>query len=160
MKSGGRGAMLAFFLAWPLTIFWPAAAEAKTVQIDDSGTAALEPSVGLHWKSVSPSRANGGNLMIGSSTIRVRLNLMPWLHRSARIYLNLPAQAPGPITLSWTTQGRLLPGQLQSGNRFLVYAGPVTAPVLEDTLSVQYGVDGTLVQRAFPVTFHFETDEN
>jgi hypothetical protein len=160
MKSGCRGALLAFFLASPLTIFWPAAAGAKTIQIDDSGTQALEPSVGLRWKSVAPSHTGGGNLMIGTSTIRVRLNLMPWLHRSGRIYLNLPAQAPGPISLSWLTQGRLLPGQLQSGNRMLVYAGAVTAPFLEDTLTVQYSVDGTLIRRAFPVSFHFEMDEN
>jgi hypothetical protein len=159
MKGGIGATLLAFFLAWPLTIFWPAAAAAKTVLIDDSGTQALEPSVGLHWKNVAPSRRSGGNLMIGSSTIRVRLNVMPWLHRTGRIYLNLPAQAPGPLTLSWTTQGHLLPGQLQSGNRLLIYTGAITAPVLEDTLTVQYGVDGALVQRAFPVTFHFEMDE-
>jgi hypothetical protein len=159
MKAGFSGAMAAFFLACALTIIWPAAAGAKTIQIDDSGTQALEPAVGLRWKSVAPSRAGGGNLMIGTSTLRVRLNVMPWLHRTGRIYLNLPAQAPGPIALSWTTQGHLLPGQLQSGNRMLVYAGAVTAPFLDDTLTIQYSVDGTLVRRAFPVTFHFEMDE-
>jgi hypothetical protein len=160
MMVGFSRALPAFFLAWPLTIFWAGAAGAKTVEIDDSGTQTLEPSVGLRWKSVAPARTGGGNLMIGSSTIRVRLNVMPWLHHSGRIYLNFPAQAPGPIALSWLTQGRLLPGRLQSGNRMLVYAGAVTTPILEDTLTVQYSVDGTLIRRAFPVTFHFEMDEN
>jgi hypothetical protein len=160
MKSGCRGAMLAFFLACPLTIIWPFAAGAKTIQIDDSGTQTLESSVGLRWKSAAPSRTAAGNLMIGTSTIRLRLNVTPWLHHSGRIYLNLPAQQPGPIGLSWLTQGRLLPGQLQSGNRMLVFAGAIATPFLEDTLTVQYSVDGTLVQRAFPVSFHFEMDEN
>jgi hypothetical protein len=160
MNLGRRGAMSAFFLAASLSIIWPPTAQAKTTLIDDSGTQALEPSVSLRWKSAAPSRTGGGNLMIGTSTIRVRLNVAPWLHRSGRIYLNLPAQQPGPIAISWLTQGRLQPGQLQSGNRMLVYAGAVTAPIMEDTLTLQFSVDGTLVRRTFPVTFHFEMDEN
>jgi hypothetical protein len=74
--------------------------------------------------------------------------------------LNLPAQQPGPISITWLTQGRFIAGQLRSGNRVLVYAGPITTPFLEDTLNVQYSVDGSLVRRTFPVTFHFETDED
>jgi len=156
-----RGTPLsAFFLACAFSIIWGPQAHAKTIQIDDSGTQSLEPSVSLHWKSVVPSRSGTDNLMLGTSTIRVRLNVMPWLHRSLRIYLNLPAQQPGPLAISWLTQGRFIPGQLRSGNRVLLYAGPITAPFLEDTLNVQYSVDGSLVRRPFPVTFHFETDED
>jgi hypothetical protein len=156
-----RGAPLpAFFLACALSIIWAPQAHAKTIQIDDTGSQALEPSVSLRWKSVTPSRSGTDNLMLGNSTIRVRLDVMPWLHRSLRIYLNLPAQQPGPIAIWWLTQGRFIPGQLRSGNRVLLYAGPITTPFLEDTLNVQYSVDGSLVRRPFPVTFHFETDED
>jgi hypothetical protein len=156
-----RGASLsAFFLACALSIIWAPVAFAKTIQIDDTGTQSLEPSVSLHWKSLAPSRSGADNTMLGTSTIRVRLNVMPWLHRSLRIYLNLPAQQPGPISITWLTQGRFIPGQLRSGNRVLVYAGPITTPFLEDTLNVQYSLDGSLVRRSFPVTFHFETDED
>jgi hypothetical protein len=149
----------AFFLTAAFCIIWPAAARSKTVQIDDSGTQALEPAVSLRWKTAAPSRTGGGNLMIGTSTVRVRMNVMPWLHRSGRIYLNLPAQPPGPIAVSWLTQGRLLPGQVNSGNRVLVYSGPITAPFMEDVLTLQFSIDGSLVQRTFPVTFHFEMDQ-
>ncbi len=148
-----------FFLACALSIIWAAAARAKTVQIDDSGTQALEPAVSLHWKTAAPSRTAEGNLMTGTTTLRVRLNVAPWLRRAGRIYLNLPAQPPGPLGVSWLTQGRFLPGQVRSGNRVLVYSGPITTPFMEDVLTLQFSVDGTQIRRTFPVTFHFEMDE-
>ena len=150
----------AFFLAHALSIIWASAAQAKTTTIDDSGTQALEPAVSMRWKTAAPSRSGAGNLMVGTTTIRVRINVTPWLHRSGRIYLDLPAQQPGPITASWITQGRLSSGQVHSGNRALVYAGPIATPFMEDVLRFEFSVDGTLMRRAFPVTFHFEMDES
>jgi hypothetical protein len=90
----------------------------------------------------------------------VRINVLPWLRRTGRIYLALPAQQPGPIELAWTTQGRLMPGQIQSGSRVLVYAGPITSAFMEDTLTFQFTVNGALMRRAVPVTYHFEIDED
>jgi hypothetical protein len=148
-----------FFLAVALTITWASTAHAKSVILDDSGSQALEPAVSMRWKSTRPSRARADNLMVGTTTIRVRINVLPWLRRSGRIYLVLPAQPPGSLSASWITQGRLLPGQMQSGNRVLVYAGSITTPFIEDVLKFQFGVDGTLLQRAFPVSYHFEMDE-
>jgi hypothetical protein len=158
---GSRGAMApAFFLACLLSIIWAQAALAKTTIIDDSGTQSLEPSVSMHWKAATPSRSAPDTMMVGTTTIRVRINVMPWLHRSGRIYLSLPAQQPGPITASWVTQGRFSPGQLHSGNRVLVYSGPISTPFMEDVLKFQFNVDGTLIRRAVPVSFHFEMDED
>jgi hypothetical protein len=159
MSRSGSPWSATFFLACALSIIWPAAARAKTIAIDDSGTQAIEPAVSLRWKSATPSRGGADNLMIGTTTIRVRINVTPWLRRSGRIYLNLPAQQPGPISASWTTQGRLQPGQVHSGNRMLVYSGPIAAPFMEDVLTFQFSVDGTLIRRTFPLTFHFEMDE-
>ena len=160
MMTAARRAQPAFFLTLALSIIWTSAAQAKTITIDDSGTQALEPAVALRWKTAAPSRSAASNLMVGTTTLRVRLNVAPWLRRSGRIYLNLPAQMPGPITASWIAQGRFLPGEVRSGNRMLLYAGPISTPVLEDVLKVQFSVDGTLIRRAFPVTFHFEMEEN
>jgi hypothetical protein len=148
-----------FFLALAFSIIWAATAHAKSITVDDSGSVAIEPSVLMRWKTAVPTRTAAGKLMVGTTTIRVRINVMPWLKHSGRIYLALPAQQPGPISLSWTTQGRFLPGQLASGNRVLVYAGPITTPFMEDTLTFQFSVDGTLMRRAVPVTYHFEMDE-
>jgi hypothetical protein len=163
MKMQGRRAGSHFFLALTFTIFsallWAAPASAKTVVLDDSGTQALEPAVALHWKSVAPGRSSNGNSMVGSTTFRVRVNVAPWMKRSARIYLLLPAQQPGPVTVSWTTQGKLLPGQVQSGNRVLVYSGLITRPYLEDEVNFLFNVNGALIKRAFPVNFQFVMDE-
>jgi hypothetical protein len=164
MKSQRHWRGLGFFLVLIFTIFWgtaaaPAPAYSKTIILDDSGTQALDPAVALHWKSVAPNRSGNSNLMVGSTTFRVRINVAPWLKRNARIYLLLPAQQPGPLSVSWTTQGKLLPGQLQSGNRTLVYSGAITRPFLEDEVTFEFNVDGALVKRAFPVNFQFVMEE-
>ncbi len=149
-----------FFLALALTIIWASTAQAKSITIDDSGSQALAPSVAMRWKTAAPARSAADNVMLGTTTIRVRINVMPWLRHSGRIYLALPAQQPGPIGLSWITQGRLLPGQVRSGNRVLVYAGPITTPFMEDTLTFEFSVAGSLMQRAVQVTYHCEMDED
>jgi hypothetical protein len=147
-------------LACALSIIWPQAVPAKTALIDDSGTQALEPSVRMRWHSAAPSRSGADNLIVGTTTIRVRINVAPWMHHAGRIYLDLPAQQPGPITASWSTQGRFLPGQVRSGNRVLIYAGRIETPFMEDVLTFRFSLDGSLIRRTFPVTFHFEMDED
>jgi hypothetical protein len=159
MKSARRTAR-DFFFALALTIISGGAAHAGSVTIDDSGTQALEPAVSMRWMTATPARSAAANVMIGTTTVRVRLNVMPWLRHAGRIYLSLPAQQPGPIRLSWITQGRFQPGQVQSGNRVLIYSGPITTPFLEDTLTLRFVVDGALLRRPVPVTYHFEMDES
>ncbi|MGH8209718.1 MAG: hypothetical protein ACREU6_08990 [Steroidobacteraceae bacterium] len=119
----------------------------------------LEPLVSMRWEAAVPRRSGDNNMLVGTTRVRVRLNVMPWLRHAGRIYLVLPAQPPGPITARWDSQGRLLPGQLHSGSRTLVYAGPITTAFIEDVLSLQFSIDGTLVRRPFPVSFRFEMDE-
>jgi hypothetical protein len=149
-----------FFLALAFGIIWTSAAQGKTTTIDNSGSQALEPLVSMRWKSAMPSRSGANNLMIGNTTIRVRLNVMPWLKRSGRIYLSLPAQQPGPIAVSWIAQDRFHSGQVRSGNRVLLYAGSITTPLLEDVLKFQFEVNGSLIRHPFPLSFHFEMDED
>jgi len=151
---------IAFFFALALSIIWAPSSDARTTVIDDSGTTTLEPTVRLRWSSVAPPRRGANNQMVGLTTVRVHLNLLPWLKRSGRIYLALPAQPPGPLTATWTAAGRLAAGQAHSGTRTLLYSGPVTAPFLDDVLRFQFAVDGSVVRRPFPVTFRFEFDED
>jgi hypothetical protein len=161
MMAASRSCLApAFFLACVLSIIWASAAQAKTTTIDDSGTQALEPSVSMRWQTSTPSRKGRANLMVGTTTLRVRLNVTPWLRRTGRIYLDLPAQPPGPIATSWITQGRFMPGQVHSGNRVLIYSGPIATPFLVDVMKFQFSLDGSLISRAIPVTFHFEMDED
>ena len=133
-------------------------AAAKTTVIDDSGTLPYAPTLALHWQQLSP-RPPLNNLLTGTLSIRVKLNVAAWLRHSGRIYLRLPAQQPGAMTASWTTQGRLLPGEITTGGRMLVYAGPITTPFIEDVLQLTVNVDAARMQQLYRVNFIFEMDE-
>jgi len=130
---------------------------AATYRVDDSATIPFESSVALRWRQVAPSRG-GDNAVEGSTTVQVRLNLAPWLKRNGRIFLVLPEQPPGQVAVRWTTQGRLLPGQLASGQRALVYAGPITMPTVDETLVLRIETDGTRLSSTHRLNFHFEID--
>lgn len=131
---------------------------ARTTVIDDSGTLPHDAALALRWQQLAP-RGSANNQMIGTLALHVKLNVTPWLHRTGRIYLVLPAQQPGALTASWTTQGRLLPGQVVTGQRTLVYAGPITTPFLEDMVQLTLSVDGRRVSQGYQINFHFEMDE-
>ena len=135
------------------------AAWAGTKPIDDTGTVTLQPTVGMRWQELSPRR-RASSLMEGTTRLRVRLNLQPWVGHTGRIYMVLPAQLPGNIEATWTTTGRLPPGSVRAGSRAQVYAGPVTAAVLEDTLTLTLTVDGTRMLQSYNVFFRFEIDED
>ena len=139
-------------------IIWLAAASAQAgTVIDDSGTLPYNAALALHWRDAAP---HGGapNLLTGTLQLRVRLNVSPWLHHTGHVYLVLPAQQPGAMNVSWTTQGRLLPGQLTAGGRALVYTGPITGPFFEDVVLLTITVDSRRMSQAYPVNFRFEMD--
>jgi hypothetical protein len=135
-----------------------AAAAAHTTVIDDSGTLPHDAALALRWQQLAP-RGAANNQMIGTLALHVKLNVAPWLHRTGRIYLVLPAQQPGALTASWTTQGRLIPGKVVTGQRTLVYAGPITTPFLEDMVQLTLSVDGRRVSQGYQINFRFEMDE-
>ena len=133
-------------------------ADAKTTVIDDSGTLPYDGPLVLHWQQLAPRRPVD-NRMSGTLTVHVKLHVAPWLRRSGRIYLVLPAQQPGTMSASWSTQGRLLAGNLSSGRRALVYSGLITTPFVEDVLQLTLVVDGTQMRQLYHVNFKFEMDE-
>lgn len=132
-------------------------ADAATYRVDEVGTFPQESSATMRWRQVAPSRG-GDNTIEGSTTVNVRLNLAPWLNRTGRLFLVLPDQPITPVRASWTTQGRLLPGQLVSGQRALVYSGPIALPILEETLVLKLEADGARMSSAQQLHFHFEID--
>ena len=132
---------------------------AATMPIDDTGTVTLQPTVNMRWQELSPRR-RASTLMEGTTQLRVRLNLRPWVGHNGRIYMVLPAQLPGNIEAAWTTTGRLQPGRVRVGGRTQVYAGPVTTAVLEDTLTLTLTVDGTQMRQPYNLLFRFEIDED
>jgi len=142
--------LIAFFsLALP--------ASAATFAVDDSTSYVHDANTSMKWKSVAPSRRTG-NLVEGATLVTVRLNLTPWLNKTGKIYMALPEQAIGQIKATWTTQGRLQPGQLVSGNRTVVFSGVVKSPLLEDTIALVLEADGQRLMSPQSLKFHFEID--
>jgi len=130
---------------------------AATYLVDDGASAPQESTALLRWRQIAPSRSRDNSLE-GAIAVVVRLNLAPWINRTARVFLALPEQGTAPVRVSWTTRGRLLPGALSPGNRALVFAGPITTPILEETLSLRIEADGSRLPGAQRLKFHFEID--
>ncbi len=129
---------------------------AATARIDDTGTS-LESITRMYWRQLAPSR-KVDNTMEGSAEVQVRLNLAPWAGRTGRIFMALPEQSMGPVRASWPAHGRFSAGSLISGQRALIYAGPITSPIMEGLLVLKLEVDGTRLQSIQRLSFHFEID--
>ena len=141
-------------------VLWAAAAgpaAAATYRVDDAASLPSETTALLRWRSVAPSRARD-DLLEGAVAVVVRLNLAPWLGRNARLYIVLPEQGTALTRASWSTQGRLLAGEISPGQRVLVYQGPISNPVLEETLTIQLDADGNRMSGTQRLKFHFEID--
>jgi hypothetical protein len=147
-----RTAVIGFVLAFSF-----AGANAATFRVDDSLTLPTEIAMPMNWRSLAPSR-DAGHAVEGASVLTIRLNLAPWLGKTGKVYIALPEQPVGQVTAEWTTQGRLLPGQLASGNRTLVFAGPIRAGLLEDTIVLKLQADGRRLAAPQRLQFYFEID--
>jgi hypothetical protein len=135
----------------------PRAGGVTSVTIDDGGTLVRSPTLQLRWNGSAP-HGRRDIVLSGTTLVQVRLNLTPWLRRIGRIYLVFPAQLPGVSHASWTTQGRLLPGQVVSGGRCLVYSGPIGSAYLEDLLQLSITVDAGQMQQNYTLNFRFEME--
>jgi hypothetical protein len=135
----------------------PSPARAATYRVDDSGTLPIESTALLRWRQTAPSRTRDDTLE-GATAVAVRLNLAPWVDRDASLFLVFPQQDSAATRVRWTSQGRLLPGEISPGERVLVYRGPITSPVLEETLTLHVEADGNRLARVQQLNFHFEID--
>jgi hypothetical protein len=157
--TSSRLASLTRPIAWLVAavVLSQATSSAATFRVDDSTSIPSETNVTMHWKSANPNRITG-NTVEGGILITVRLNVAPWLNKTGKIYMALPQQPIGPVNVEWTTQGRLLPGKLMSGERTLVYAGPIRSGTIEDTFVVKVETDGKRLASPQRMQFHFEID--
>ncbi|MFO1322831.1 MAG: hypothetical protein U1F15_02100 [Burkholderiales bacterium] len=126
--------------------------------MDDSSTIPFEAQTPMRWRNTTGGNRQMSNEIEGGATVNIRLNLQPWLNRNGRVYLALPQQPVGVVNVEWATQGRMLPGKLQSGERTLVFAGPIRTAFLEDNFSVRVVADGRRVNATQRLQFHFEID--
>lgn len=132
------------------------AVRAGTFIVDDSASQVLEPNVGLRWRSLSPGQ--GDHTVQGQTRVQVRLNTRAWVGQNAKIYMALPPQPSAVVRASWQAQGPMQAGQLQSGQRGLVWAGQVPGVLLEDVLTVTVETDGRFLNAPQALRFYFEIE--
>ena len=99
------------------------------------------------------------SLVEGRLDATLRLNTAAWRGQTGRLYLYVPAQASGTISVEWSSanNGPLMPGRLLSGQRGLLYSGVMPA-VLEDTLAIRLEADGERLHRTQQLELLFEID--
>jgi hypothetical protein len=133
------------------------ATRAETFAVDDSRSQVLDSNVRMQWESLAPGRGRS-NLVVGQTTVIVRLDVEPWQGRRGRIFMLLPARAEAPVEARWTTRGPLQPGTLRSGERATVFAGPINGALIEDTLVLRITIDGDSLERDESLEFRFEIE--
>ena len=132
-------------------------ARAETVRLDDSLSQVTPPVAEWAWE---PGSIRSGNTrLVMRAKVDVRLDTRKWLGQPARIYMVMPVEGAGLVTAEWETQGRLLGGRLNPGERALVFSGNIPGPWLEDTMRVQLTADSRkMTQTPARLSFHFEMD--
>lgn len=130
---------------------------AATFPVDDSASTVLSPSVRMNWDDGIP-KAGQRATVSGQLGVIVRLNVSQWRGQVGRIYMKLPTQAIGTVHTTWTTRGLLLPGALRDGERALVYAGPITDALIEDTIILLIQADGNRLFKNEQLEFSFEIE--
>lgn len=149
--SGAASGFLLLAAATPAS--W---AQATSQPIDDSGTMVEMPTLPLVW---SPQRGGSyGGLVTASTRVNLVLHLDSWLSREGRIYMVLPRGNGTPVRARWAGAGHLLAGELVSGQRALVYTGPITAPLLEDSMLMTIEADPRHLAQAQALQFGFEIE--
>jgi hypothetical protein len=140
-------------------VLWAAgsSANAAAVRIDESGTVVSDPVVNMKWRTPSGGRVLD-NTVEATLRVDVRLNLAPWLNKQSRIYMVLDPVNSDRVRARWTTQGRLLPGSLASGERALVFQGPAGPATLVESLLLTLETDGQRLTQQQNLNFHFEIE--
>lgn len=124
--------------------------------LDDSQSHTVPPTVQMQWRPIPPGQADAG--MEAWVRVNIRIATAQWTARSGRVYMVLPRDQSSDIEAVWTTQGRLLPGRLTSGERTLVYAGVLPGDTLEDQMLVRLRSRADWQSASRRLNFHFELD--
>lgn len=151
-----RASLTALLLALALLAAAPVAS-AQAQRVDDSQSQVLGSTLALRWDQAAPRDGRAGTLS-GTITVLVRLDVRAWRGRNARIYQVIPPSAGVDVQAQWTSQGVLLPGQMRSGERALVYAGPVNSDFLQDTFRLTIRANGDRLERTERLEFDFEIE--
>lgn len=132
-------------------------AGAATFKVSEIGTVVSDPVINMRWRQPSPGRGDDQTVE-GSVRVDLRLNLEPWLNRPARLFMVMAPSETGRIVTRWTSQGRLLPGTVASGERAVIFDGIAGPAVLTESLLLTFEADGQRLDRRQTLNFHFEIE--
>jgi hypothetical protein len=132
-------------------------AQANPHRLDDSGSHTVPPQAQMQWRAL-PARGGGDPGMEAWLRVNLRIATADWAGRSGRLYMVLPRDESSTVEAVWTTQGRLLPGRLVSGERALVYAGVLPGPWLEEQIAVRLRTGSDWQGSNRRLNFHVEFD--
>ena len=134
-----------------------ASAWANPHRLDDSLSHTVPPNVQMQWLPLTPGQSFAGG-MEAWLRVNIRIDTRNWVGRSGRVYMVLPRDQASNVEAVWTTQGRLQPGRLVSGERTLVFAGQISSPTLEDQFQVRLRSNADWTSNSRRLNFHFELD--
>jgi len=147
---------------WPICLIVGALvqqAQAEPVRLDDSATQVVSSQRQMQWRSPLPGRQDDHTVVM-PLVVDLRLNTAAWVGRTVRIHMLLARDGDPDVQASWRSQqGRLLDGSVSSGGRTVIYAGPVTQPLLEDRLTIELRTDGRWISDRRQLHFYYELDE-
>lgn len=126
-------------------------------RLDDSLSHTVPPNVQMQWLPMQAGQSFAGG-MEAWLRVNIRIDTRDWVGRSGRIYMVLPRDQSSNIEAVWTTQGRLQPGRLVSGERTQVFAGPIPGLTLEDQMQVRLRSTPDWQSNSRRLNFHFELD--
>jgi hypothetical protein len=130
--------------------------QAATFLLDDSQSQVMDANLPMQWRSISPSK--GDHQVVGTTRVQVKLDTRAWVGKFVRIYMVLPAQPSSTVVAKWQVQGPMIAGQLNSGQRGLVWSGVVPSALLEDVMTVTVQTDGRFLSAPQLLRFYFEVD--
>lgn len=134
-----------------------ASAWANPHRLDDSLSHTVPPNVQMQWLPLTPGQSFAGG-MEAWLRVNIRIDTRNWVGRSGRVYMVLPRDQASNVEAVWTTQGRLQPGRLVSGERTLVFAGQISGATLEDQFQVRLRSNPDWQSNTRRLNFHFELD--
>jgi len=157
LSQARRRVMAGLFRALPLWLaLCPMVSDAATWPVRELPVAAAPPVVTLRWSAPAPGASTR---VEGSLRTPLALDTSPWRNRSGRLYMVLPARAGGALLVRFAgeTGGPLLSGQLQPGQRALIFTGVLPA-LLRDNLTLEFLADGRALHGPQQLEFRFELD--
>lgn len=131
-------------------------AATQTHRLDDSRSHTVPPSAQMQW--LPHTRAEQSSGMETWVRVNIHIDTQAWMGGSGRVYMVLPRDETSTLEAVWTTDGPLLAGRLVSGERALVYAGPITTDALRDQMLVRLRTGPDWQRNNRRINFHFEID--